>query len=99
MVFYIDLSRKIMAYDNASYAESKDYLINGIVEFFDTTFSFEYSPMRDGYERIYYLEKDGTIRTEYEKIPEVMKTDTELKLAQITFDMAYLTMILESKEV
>lgn len=63
---------------------------NGWV-WYDGEFSFMMGEDRVGFDKVFYLETDGTIRIEYEKIPPRQPAPEEILQAKLD----YLTMMAE----
>lgn len=92
MLLYLDENRKII--DNnyvISHASALKIMAeNPLAEWHDIDFSFAMGENRAGYEKAFYLNEDGTIRIEYEKIPPRQPTPEEAMKA----DMDYLKMMI-----
>lgn len=71
MLFILDENRKVL--DNnyvISHASALKIMAeNPLAEWHDIDFSFAMGENRAGYDKVFYLEKDGMIRIEYEEIP------------------------------
>lgn len=91
MLFYLDENRKILDINFAiSYASALKVIAeNPLAEWHDIDFSFAMGEDKPGFVKAFYLEKDETIRIEYEPIPPRQPTQEEI--AQATLD--YLRMM------
>lgn len=71
MLFYLDENRKILDNNFAiSHASALKVIAeNPLAEWHDIDFSFAMGEYREGFEKVFYLEEDETIRIEFEKIP------------------------------
>ena len=93
MLFYLDENRKILDNNFAiSHASALKIMAeNPLAEWHDIDFSFALGENRTGYEKTFYLDRDGTIRIEYEKLPPRQPTPEEVMQAKLD----YLTMMAE----
>lgn len=66
MILFLGENRKIVAYKET--AEDTKIENAGKV-FYDGEFDFFMGEDRAGYEKVFYLDENGTIRVEYEKLP------------------------------
>lgn len=93
MLFYLDENRRIL--DNnflISHASALKVMAkNPLAEWHDIDFSFAMGENRTGFEKAFYLDRDGTIRIEYEKLPPRQPTPEEALQAKLD----YLTMMAE----
>ena len=93
MLLYLDENRKII--DNnfvISYASVLKVMAkNPFAEWNEVDFSFAMSEDKPGFEKVFYLNEDGTIRIEYEKLLPRQPTPEEVLQAKLD----YLTMMAE----
>lgn len=89
MLFYLDKNRRIL--DNnfvISHAGALKVMAkNPLAEWHEIDFSFAMGEDRPGFVKAFYLETDGTVRIEYEKIPPRLPTPEETMQAKLDYLM------------
>lgn len=92
MFLYLGEKRRIVAIrKKISEQTSRMLEEKGVGVYYAGEFSFFNGEDRPGFEKAFYLETDGTIRIEYEKIPPRQPTPEETMQAALD----YLTMMAE----
>lgn len=79
MILYFDGNGKICAYKaEISEKDAKREEACGVGVFYDGEFDFFMGENKPGFEKVFYLNEDGTIRIEYEEIPPEIPEPTQL---------------------
>ena len=88
MFLRLDENRCVKAYNVLDgYEAIQKYDENNGWVWYDGEFSFMMGENRAGYEKAFYLNEDGTIRVEYEKIPPRQPTPEEVMQAKLDYIM------------
>ncbi len=88
MILYFDGNGKICAYKaEISEKDAKREEACGAGVFYDGEFDFFMGEDKPGFEKAFYLETDGTVRIEYEKIPPRQPTPEEVMQAKLDYIM------------
>lgn len=89
MLLYLDKNRRILDNNFAiSHASALKVIAeNPLAEWHDIDFSFAMGEYRPGFEKVFYLETDETIRIEYEPIPPRQPTPEEIMQAALDYLM------------
>ena len=92
MFLYLGENRRIIASKaDISQEDAMKLEQKKIGVYYAGEFSFFMGENRAGYDKVFYLEMDGTIRIEYEEIPPRQPTPEEVLQAKLD----YLTMMAE----
>ena len=79
MFLYLGENRRIAALkDKISQKDAESLEQKGIGKYYTGKFSFFMGEDKPGFEKVFYLNEDGTIRIEYEEIPPEALKPTQL---------------------
>ena len=86
MILYFNGNGEICAYKaEISEKDAKREEACGAGVFYDGEFDFFMGEDKPGFEKAFYLNEDGTIRIEYEKIPPRQPTPEEVLQAKLDY--------------